>query len=406
MIIGNSKQEFWADGMKQLIGINTTLLNNIKFIYELLLMQLELRTLGINFIATDGLGKFKINIESDELNEKLIKRTAYLKSVGEKLTDYSRIVQKNQTKSESMYLTHGFYPYKGKFHPQMIRALLNIIGLNQADTVLDPFIGSGTTALEAQLLGINCIGIDISPLCVLLSKVKVESMDVLTDIINWEGRIKNTIILDETIESISNEKVRNFYKIVKLTTISDNVRRGKNFSSTFLKNLKRILSSIIDYYQIVKELNLQLGKTDIKIGDARKLPLDTESIDGIITSPPYSIALDYITNDAHALKDLELNLLEIKEKCIGVRGKGCNRIELYNEDMKQSYTEMYRVLKSQKFAVIIVGNATFQKEKIKTVEFTIEYMEKIGFKMIKNINKFIFGLYNTMKKENILIFQK
>jgi hypothetical protein len=40
------------------------------------------------------------------------------------------------------------------------------------------------------------------------------------------------------------------------------------------------------------------------------------------------------------------------------------------------------------------------------VEFTIEYMESLGFKLVKNINKIIFGLYNVMKKENILIFQK
>jgi hypothetical protein len=40
------------------------------------------------------------------------------------------------------------------------------------------------------------------------------------------------------------------------------------------------------------------------------------------------------------------------------------------------------------------------------VEFTIDYMESIGFQLIKNINKIIFGLYNVIKKENILIFKK
>jgi DNA modification methylase len=53
----------------------------------------------------------------------------------------------------------------------MIRALINIIGLNDGDKVLDPFSGSGTTSLEAQLLGIECIGIDISPLCVIQGKL-------------------------------------------------------------------------------------------------------------------------------------------------------------------------------------------------------------------------------------------
>lgn len=224
----------------------------------------------------------------------------------------------------------------------MIRALLNIIRLNQGDAVLDPFIGSGTTALEAQLLGINCVGIDISPLCVLQSRVKVESIDVLTDIINLKRRMKDKIgvplfnpenkTLDESIELISDEKVKNFYKMAKLVAVSDNARRGRNFSNAFLKNLELMIFSLTDYYQIAKSINLKLGKIDIRVGDSRKLPLDSESIDGMITSPPYSIALDYVVNDAHALKTLGYDLPEIREEFIGVRGKGQDRVNLYNDD--------------------------------------------------------------------------
>ena len=67
---------------------------------------------------------------------------------------------------------------------------------------------------------------------------------------------------------------------------------------------------------------------------------------------------------------------------------------------------MYRILKPNKYAVIVIGNATYQGKEVKTVEFSIEYMESLGFKLVKNINKIIFGLYNVMKKENILIFKK
>ena len=225
---------------------------------------------------------------------------------------------------------------------KVLRALLNIIRLNQGDAVLDPFIGSGTTALEAQLLGINCVGIDISPLCVLQSRVKVESIDVLTDIINLKRRMKDKIgvplfnpenkTLDESIELISDEKVKNFYKMAKLVAVSDNARRGRNFSNAFLKNLELMIFSLTDYYQIAKSINLKLGKIDIRVGDSRKLPLDSESIDGMITSPPYSIALDYVVNDAHALKTLGYDLPEIREEFIGVRGKGQDRVNLYNDD--------------------------------------------------------------------------
>ncbi len=390
------------------------LLDNVQFIYELALAQLELQSLGVSFEVNSGLREFKLLETKDE--DKLRRRLAYFKLVRDKPTDYFHIIQKNRTRSVNQYLTHWIYPYKGKFHPQMIRALLNIIGLEQGDTVLDPFIGSGTTAVEAQLLGINCIGFDISPLCVLQSKVKTESIDVLPKIEEWKEevtkRIKPSLFnlegktIDDAIRSIPDDKVKNFYRMAKLVAISDNARRRRVFSNAFLKNLEVMIFSVSDYVEIVKKLNLKLGKIDIRVEDARALPLENESVDGIITSPPYSIALDYVSNDAHALKELGYDLSELREKFIGVRGKGQTRIDLYNEDMKRSLEEMFRVLKSKKYAVIVIGNATYRGQEVKTVEFTIDYAKRIGFKLVRNIDKIIFGLYNVIQKENILIFQK
>jgi DNA modification methylase len=167
-----------------------------------------------------------------------------------------------------------------------------------------------------------------------------------------------------------------------------------------------MINSTKDFQDIVKELDLKLGKVEIKTGDSRTLPLEDASVDGIITSPPYSIALDYVSNDAHALKVLGYDLPKIREEFIGVRGRGPERIKLYNQDIMKSYEEMYRVLKPKKFAVIIIGNATYIGEEVKTIEFTIDYCKKIGFDFVRNIDKIIFGLYNVMQKENILIFQK
>ena len=410
--IGN----FWAFKEEPLSKDKELMLfDNVQFIYELALAQLELKALNIEFEVTNGLRKFRLLKEPKDI-ESLKKKIAYFKLIKGKYTDYFYIVRKNRTRSVNQYLTHWIYPYKGKFHPQMIRALLNIIGLNRGDTVLDPFIGSGTTAVESQLLGINCVGIDISPLCVLQSKVKTESIEVLPEIIECKDEILKNVgvnlfnlddkALDKTIENISNEKVKNFYLMVKLVAVSDNVRRKKDFVKSFRKNLDLMILSVKDYISIVKELNLELGKVDIRVGDSRNLPLKDDSIDGIVTSPPYSIALDYISNDAHALEALGYDLRKLREEFIGVRGKGQKRIDLYNEDMKESLKEMYRVLKPGKYAVIVVGNATYQGKEIKTVEFIIEYAKKIGFKFVKNIDKIIFGLYNVMQRENILIFKK
>lgn len=392
------------------------LLDNVQFIYELSLAELELKAFGVEFEVTNGLREFKILNKSVELKEIIKSKGSYYKTFDGEFTDYYYIIRKNQTRSVNQYLTHWIYPYKGKFHPQMIRALLNIIGLKEGDTVFEPFSGSGTTALEAQLLGINFIGIDISPLCVIQGRVKTESIYVLDEILKVKDEVISKFMPSlfnverdyyKLIKDItSNERVINFYNMARLLAVSDNSRRKRDFMTSFIKNLNLMIASVKDFIEIKERLNLKLGNVKIEIGDSRDIKLPDNSIDGIITSPPYSVALDYVQNDAHSLKDLGFDVSEMRNDFIGVRGTGRSRVELYNADMEKSYSEMYRVLKPNKYAVIVIGNATYQGKEVKTVEFTIKYMESIGFKLVKNINKIIFGLYNVMKKENILIFKK
>lgn len=153
-----AESQFWAydmnvEGTKK----DLILLDNVQFIYELSLAELESKALGVEYEVTNGLRRFKILKKSEKLREIIRRRSSYFKTFNGEYTDYYYIIQKNQTRSVNQYLTHWIYPYKGKFHPQTIRALLNIIGLKEGDTVFEPFSGSGTTALESQLLGINCI---------------------------------------------------------------------------------------------------------------------------------------------------------------------------------------------------------------------------------------------------------
>jgi DNA modification methylase len=407
--------QFWAYDLSYSKDADLTLLDNVQFIYELSLAELELKALGADYEITNGLREFKLNNKSKELDDRIIKRSSYFKTVEKTLTDYFKIIQKNKTRSVNQYLTHWIYPYKGKFHPQMIRALLNIIGLKEGDTVFEPFSGSGTTALEAQLLSINFVGIDISPLCVLQGNVKTKSIYVLDEIIRLKdtliSKIKLSLFNNEgdfykVLGDIENEDVRGFYTLARLLAVSDEARRGREFERSFIKNLNLMIESVRDYKEISGKLNLSLGSIDLKMGDSRNIKLPDNSIDGIITSPPYSIALDYVDNDAHSLEDMGYKLDEIREDFVGVRGKGKEKVDLYNEDIKKSYSEMHRILKPNKYTVIVIGNATYQGQEVKTVEFTIDYMTGLGFRLEKNILKLIFGLYNVMKKENILIFRK
>ena len=112
------------------------------------------------------------NYNSDK--KTYFKRIAFLQEIDgistshyllEKPSEYARCWS-------SDYGTHGFHRYVGRFPSALIRALINHFGATENDTLLDPFCGSGTTTTEARMLGIPCIGIEISPLSVLISKVK------------------------------------------------------------------------------------------------------------------------------------------------------------------------------------------------------------------------------------------
>ena len=69
------------------------------------------------------------------------------------------------------YATHGIFRYFGKFPPLIARHLITQFTA-PGDLLLDPMIGSGTTAVEAGLLGRRCTGLDVNPLSLLLTRVK------------------------------------------------------------------------------------------------------------------------------------------------------------------------------------------------------------------------------------------
>jgi len=70
------------------------------------------------------------------------------------------------------YGSHGWHRYVGRFPPHLVRALLNTFGAGRDDVVCDPFLGSGTTAVECRYLGIPFVGCDICPLSALIARVK------------------------------------------------------------------------------------------------------------------------------------------------------------------------------------------------------------------------------------------
>lgn len=80
------------------------------------------------------------------------------------------------SRQRTRYSAHGLHDYKGKFNPQIVRALGNLSRLDATSRVLDPFCGSGTTLLEALHCGWHALGLDLNPLAVLVANSKIAAV--------------------------------------------------------------------------------------------------------------------------------------------------------------------------------------------------------------------------------------
>ena len=93
---------------------------------------------------------------------------------------------------------HRLHPYKGKYIPQLVEYFLDshtdefkkTVSFKPGDVVLDPFSGSGTTLVQANELGIHCVGVDVSKFnCsisnVKVSKVSIERLSELLQQVEW-----------------------------------------------------------------------------------------------------------------------------------------------------------------------------------------------------------------------------
>jgi len=79
-------------------------------------------------------------------------------------------------RQSTRYSVHGLHEYRGKFNPQVCRALVNILGVPAGGVLLDPFCGSGTTLVEAAHCGVRGIGTDLNPLAVFIANAKLQAL--------------------------------------------------------------------------------------------------------------------------------------------------------------------------------------------------------------------------------------
>jgi len=313
------------------------------------------------------------------------------------------------------YSVHSLFPYRGKFHAQLIKGIINIIGIKPGDTILDPMMGSGTACIEAQLMGINSYGFDISPFCVLMASAKSKALSSDSKIFqNAHTNLTKTVeYIQSNRNSLLNEIFINDERGMVILAYLDAMgyaRRvtGKEAIDKFPEVLRRYENTVSTFSELRNRLDLSFGKNKYHIGNAKSLPLQDNSIDGIITSPPYSFAIDYVENDLPQLEFLGVDVNELKNQLVGLRGgrKKADRIQVYLEDLDLIIKEMGRVLKPGKSCVIIIGSNEIQTGGIRfeanVKQFAIKHNMVLDKEMIKPIR----GIQNSMADEYILFFRK
>ena len=288
----------------------------------------------------------------------VVKRSREINSIRIRTVDFRKMYRKSIP--STTYLTHGIHAYTAKLIPHIPKHFIQKY-TRKGNLVLDPFCGSGTTLLEAILLGRNAVGIDINPLAILISGVKTALLEVdeLSRAIEiMKSSLKNsnnmTLVDFPNIDYWFCEKAQNeLYRIkycVENSRSKIDARIYKFFLSCFSSIIrkssfadprmaktyksKRVLEKIrkgwvptpIQYFEESLDKNLERMRNlsesvgsnyncEVFHGDARETQAilknnEINEVDFLITSPPYINAQDYFRSYKLEIWWLELSTPE------------------------------------------------------------------------------------------------
>jgi DNA modification methylase len=214
------------------------------------------------------------------------------------------------------YSVHAIGEYPSKIRPIVFSLVVDRFS-KIGDTILDPFCGCGTLAVEAKLQGRNSINYDINPNAIELTKKK---LDALTK----EEMIR---AVNELIKDLE----KNFQTVLGNGDIQYKSKLRQVQAQKEVKKLKKRLEMINDDNSIFHET-----KHIAEVRDSRKLPLSDESVDAVITDIPYASMIKY--------SDLPDDLSTIED------------YPKFLNELTRSFKEIVRVLKKGKYCVIFVAD--------------------------------------------------
>ena len=395
----------------------------------------------------------------------MYKHTDYFKK-------YGRIMQFNKNKKEPF---HRWYPFVEGYSKEFIQSIVKEMDRNNL-VCLEPFSGSGTTALELQNCGIACFAFEVNPLMYLIARVKLENGYELERFEYWydyivkerrkkiveletefntlyqgEGKKKwnyNTDIgiavekLRQVIESISEVIYKELFKVALaaiLLDVSNLYRNGKCLSyKKKWEDRKIVEKDVFDKFdeKVLKELKCDIENsiTRTKINNKERLynqdsrigianEVDDNSIDLVITSPPYLNSRDYtdtymlelktlgFTKTSEEIKELREKTLrshvqikwndtsnvnnELLENTLVELEEASKEIEKWNDsiidmvrlyfvDMQNIFRVLYGKMKIHGRIYFNVSNSAYFNVLINTLEICASIAEQEGFKVLEN----------------------
>lgn len=394
---------------------------------------------------------------------------------------------------------HYLHKYKGKGDPRISRALINLLGVKEGETILDPFAGSGAFIADAPTMGLNAIGIEILHIGKLISEVKCNlgidtsklgqaivdlftsidkgepfKQDIKMDLVNITRKTKEhiggsayenirphldkAVALKKWIEKVNDDAIKKFLLVLlsqELVEFSEK-KRNADIVSHFKSYVEDRYLTLLATKKLSELLgvDIQAGKVTIIRGDSTSMPIEDNSIDGILTSPPYFDALDYIGNnkisiivlgleedliwgstkqfyEAHYREEkspstlplfvsdryFSIELPHSSQKLIELlrstrKFQKAQVVENYLKMMKLSFDECYRVLKANRRYLMVVSKyhqwvINGKEEIIDTSPILADLGKSTGFKVVDVIEH---GLSKADKGkigvEDIIVFQK
>ncbi|MBS3089559.1 DNA methyltransferase [Candidatus Pacearchaeota archaeon] len=347
--------------------------------------------------------------------------------------------------ADTKQFTHGIHTYPAMMIPQIARRLIYLYG-KDAKTLLDPFMGSGTSLVEASLTNQikEAYGFDLNPLAFLISKVKttplnIENLDKeLSNIIKSKNYkelpkfkniefwfkpkvIEQLAIIKTAINKINDKGIKDFFLVCFSETVRNvsNTRNGEfKLYRMSDKDLIKHNPYVISEFERIALKNMKGMKEYVKARQKTKtipqnyssmeeLPLSPESIDLIVTSPPYGdskttvaygqfsrLALQWLDYEdvasldnrllgGKASKELEIKinsstLKEIIKRIAEIDGKRAKEVLSFYEDFDKCVIQLDRVMTKNGFVCFVVGNRTVKGINIPTDKIMTEMFKARG----------------------------